>query len=134
MLTKLPRLNRTEFTLLKILWRADRASAREIHQGLPKDLAWAYSTTRTNLERMVKKGFLAKEDFHGLYLYAPKVSKVAALAARVKEFADSVLEGDPAPVVSLFAGGDQLSAKEIEEIERLLGVADLAAVESTEEA
>lgn len=120
MLKDLPQLNRTEFSLLKILWRSQRASAREVHDHLPGNLDWAYSTTRTNLERMVKKGLLAKGDFHGLYLYTPNVSKVAALAARVKEFADTVLERDPAPVVSLFAEGGQLSAEEIEEIELLL--------------
>jgi predicted transcriptional regulator len=133
MFTKLPQLNRTEFALLKILWRAEKSSAREIHQSLPRDFSWAYSTTRTNLERMVKKGFLVKENFHGLYLYLPKVSKVAALAARVKEFAESVLELDPAPVVSLFAANEHLSAEEIEEIEEILSTADPATTKATGE-
>ena len=120
MASPLPQLNRTELSIMKVLWHHGKASAREVHEEISQDFDWAYSTTRTNLERMVRKGLLRKKDFHGLFLYAPGVSKVAALAARVKEFAEQVLELDPAPVVSLFAEGNRLSAEEIEQLERLL--------------
>lgn len=113
-------INRTDFAVLKVLWKRGAVSAREAHDDLETHFAWAYSTTRTTLERMVKKGLVRKEPFHGLLIYRAAVSRVSVLAARVREFAESVLELDPAPVVSLFSQGDALDAAEIDELERLL--------------
>lgn len=113
-------LNRTDFEVMKVLWKRGAVSAREAHEDLEPRFAWAYSTTRTTLERMVKKGLVHKEPFHGLFIYRAAISKVSAMAARVREFAESVLELDPAPVVSLFTQGDALSPEEVRELEQLL--------------
>jgi predicted transcriptional regulator len=72
------------------------------------------------MDRMVKKGLLAKKEFHGLYLYEPLISKPMGLAQAVKDFADRVIEVDYGVVVSLFARGKALTPEEIEELHRLL--------------
>lgn len=113
-------LNRTDFEVMKVLWKHGDVSAREAHDALTSRFDWAYSTTRTTLERMVKKGLVEKHPFHGLFLYRAAVSRVAVMASRVKEFAESVLELDPAPVVSLFTQGKALNAEEIRQLEALL--------------
>ncbi len=113
-------INRTDFAVLKVLWKRGAVSAREAHGDLQPRFDWAYSTTRTILERMVKKGLARKETFHGLLIYRAAVSRVAVLAARVREFAESVLELEPGPVVSLFSQGEALDAEEIAELEQLL--------------
>lgn len=117
-------LNRTDFEIMKVLWKRGPVSAREAHDALAEHFDWAYSTTRTTLERMVKKELVSKESFHGLYLYRAAVSRVAVMAARVREFAESVLELEPAPVVSLFTQGKALSADEIRQLEDLLAPAE----------
>jgi len=122
-LTDLPELSATELDVLKILWAAGRLSAREVHGDLGPRKGWAYSTTRTTLERMVEKGLLDKAAFHGLNLYRPLVSKPAGLARMVRDFAERVLELDAAPVVSLFARSEALSEDEVRELERLLELA-----------
>lgn len=106
--------------VLKVLWKEGELSAREVHDGLTPSLDWAYSTTRTTLDRMVTKGLLTRRSFHGMYLYDPCVSKVAGLAGVVRDLADRVLEMDYAPVVSLFAESNALTPEEIEELSRLL--------------
>ena len=116
----LPELSKPELEVMKSLWRHGRSSAREIHGHAGERCGWAYSTTRTMLERMVKKGLLAKRDFHGIYLYTTKISKAQGLAGLVKDFAERILEMDHAPVVSLFAEGKTLTAAEIAELEELL--------------
>ena len=116
----LPELTRSELVVLKVLWREKRLSAREVHERLPAGLDWAYSTTRTTIDRMARKGLLSKESFHGIYLYEPLVSRVAGLAGVVRDLADRVLEVEYAPVVSLFAETNALTEQEIEELSRLL--------------
>jgi len=121
---RLPELSATELDVMKILWREGRQSARELHERLAPERHWAYSTTRTTLERMVEKGLLEKAAFHGINLYAPRLGKPAGLARLVRDFAERVLEMDAAPVVSLFARSEALSEEEIRELERLLEVGE----------
>ncbi|MGD2215326.1 MAG: BlaI/MecI/CopY family transcriptional regulator [Gemmatimonadales bacterium] len=118
---KTPDLSKSELAVLRVLWREGELSAREIHEGLPAALEWAYSTTRTTVDRMAAKGLLAKRSFHGIYLYEPRISRPAGLAGVVRDLAERVLETDYAPVVSLFAEANDLSAEEVDELERLLG-------------
>ncbi len=105
---------------MKILWQDGRSSAREVHDQMCAAYGWAYSTTKTTMDRMVKKGRLSRENFHGVFLYNPLISKPAGLAKLVRNFADNVLELDYGSVVSLFARSKALTAKEIEELQKIL--------------
>ena len=116
----LPELSRSELDIMKILWKDGRSSAREVHDQLCAAYGWAYSTTKTIMDRMVKKGHLARENFHGVFLYNPLFSKPAGLAQLVRNFADNVLELDYGAVVSLFARSKALTAKEVEELQQIL--------------
>ena len=120
----LPALTRPELDVMKTLWREGRLGAREVHDRVGSAHGWAYSTTRTTLERMVRKGLVAKEAFHGLYVYAAAISKARGLAGMVRDFAEGVLEADYAPVVSLFAQTSTLSQAEIDELYAVLEEAD----------
>lgn len=113
-------LTSAELAVMKALWSEGRLSAREVHERIAERLEWAYSTTRTTLDRMAGKGLVAKEEFHGLYLYSPLISRPAGLAGMIRDLADRVLDVDYAPVLSLFAEATELSDAEIEELERLL--------------
>jgi len=120
----LPELSRAELDLIRILWDGERLSAREVHEQLPEGYDWAYSTTRTMLERMVTKGYLGRESFHGVNLYEPCITRPEGLARLVQNFADRVLEMEPASVVALFARGSRLTPSEIDELSRLVDTAE----------
>jgi predicted transcriptional regulator len=117
---ELPDLSRAELDLMRILWRAGRLSAREVHGQLDQAYGWAYSTTRTVLERLVAKGYLARKPFHGVNLYEPLISKPQGLARIVLDFADRVLEADRGGLVALFARDSSMSPAEVKELEELL--------------
>jgi BlaI family transcriptional regulator, penicillinase repressor len=117
---ELPELAGSELDVMKVLWESGELSAREIHERVRERLDWAPSTTRTVLDRMVKKGLLEKRDSHGLNLYAARVSKAGGLARLVKDFAARVLELDHAAIVPLFARSKVLTREELEELSRLL--------------
>lgn len=109
-----------ELDVLKILWRYQRLSAREIHVHLAGSRGWAYSTTRTVLERMVKKGQLRKRTLHGLNVYAPEFDKVSTLASLVSDFARRVLGIRPAAAIPMFAESDLLDEKELRALQAML--------------
>lgn len=114
------KISSNEYDILKILWQHKRLSSREIHENISGTTDWAYSTTRTVLDRMVKKGILNKNKFHGLNLYAPEISHVKCIAGQIKSFASKVLETDPLSMLPLFAKTDVLSPEEIDELKTIL--------------
>jgi predicted transcriptional regulator len=116
----LPELSKTELDIMKIMWKGGRMSGREVHDELNLIYNWAYSTSKTILDRMVVKGLLSKENFHGVFLYQPVITRPMGLAQLVRNFADRVLEMDYGSVVSLFARSKTLTPAEIEELSRLL--------------
>ncbi|MCB0259578.1 MAG: BlaI/MecI/CopY family transcriptional regulator [Calditrichaeota bacterium] len=118
--TEIPDLSRAEYSIMKVLWRSGRQTIREVHDQLNPTQQWAYSTTKTMMDRMVKKGLLTREKFHGIFLYQPRVSRPAGLVRMVQFFADRVLETDYGTVINLFARSNTLSEMEIEELSRLL--------------
>ena len=113
-------LSRAEYNILRTLWKKGKLSVREVHDQLQGTLGWAYTTTKTMMDRMVEKGLLSRESFHGIFLYQPLISRPAGLARMVQFFADRVLEMDVGSVVSLFARSKALSPEEIEELNKLL--------------
>ena len=119
-ISNLPQLSKSELDIMKILWKDDKQSAREVHNTLVREYEWAYSTTKTMMDRMVKKGYLTRENFHGVFLYKPLISKPTGLASFVRNFADRVLEMDYGSVVSLFAHSQALTPNEIRELSKIL--------------
>lgn len=123
-MSTLPELSKAEYDILRILWKNGRNTVREVHDAIHDTTGWAYTTTKTMMDRMVTKELLKREEFHGIYLYSPLVSRPAGLAKLVKFFADRVLETDASTVVSMFAGSHAISPEEIKELQRLLDEED----------
>lgn len=116
--TRIPDLTRPEYEVLRVLWKGKELSVREVHDKLVSN--WAYSTTKTVMDRMVKKALLSRDNFHGVFIYKPLISRPAGLVKMLKFFADSVLEMDYDMVVSMFARSQQLSEDELEELNELI--------------
>lgn len=116
-----PDLSKTELQMLNVLWKSKEGlSVREVHEQVKDQFKWAYSTTKTTMDRMVKKGLLRREDFHGVYLYQAEISKPAGLVRLLKFFMNDLLEMDQSALVSLFGRSKALSDAEIDELEALL--------------
>ncbi|WOX05106.1 BlaI/MecI/CopY family transcriptional regulator [Microbulbifer pacificus] len=115
---QLPDLSKAEYEVLHVLWKAKAASVRELHDQLSN--GWAYTTTKTVMDRMVKKELLSRESIHGVFVYRPLISRPAGLARLVSFFANRVLEQDTDSVVAMFAKNQSLSKKELEELSKLV--------------
>jgi BlaI family transcriptional regulator, penicillinase repressor len=115
-----PDLSRPEFDVLRTLWRLKRASVREVHDALVEETAWAYTTTKTVMDRMSVKGLLARKSLHGVAVYEPRVGKAAGMAKWVNFFASRVLERDVSMVLSLIKDSGTVTTAELKELERLV--------------
>ena len=110
--------NTTANDFQKIMIDLRRCSC--FHEQIKETFNWAYSTTKTTMDRMVKKGLLKRDDFHGVFLYQAQISKPAGLARLLSFFMNDLLEMDQSALVSLFGRSKALSESEIDELEGLL--------------
>jgi BlaI family transcriptional regulator, penicillinase repressor len=114
----MPEVTKAEFQVLDVLWQSGELCIREIHERLAND--WAYSTTKTVVDRMARKGLLARATQHGIFVYAPAIGRPAGLAHWLKFFARQILGVDTATAVAMFGKSDKISAQELAELELLV--------------
>ena len=86
----LPELTKAEFDILRLLWKSGRLTVRELHDQLTQNYKWAYSTTKTMMDRMVKKALLKRESFHGVFVYRPLLSRPKGFARLIQFFSERV--------------------------------------------
>jgi predicted transcriptional regulator len=110
----------TELSLLKVLWKEQPLSAREIHERAAGELDWSYSSTRKTLERMLEKGFLRQHNVHGVQVYEATVEKLATLAAFARDFGKRVMEMDAPMPATMFTGSKLVSEDELGQLDSML--------------
>jgi BlaI family transcriptional regulator, penicillinase repressor len=112
--------SKTELTVLKQLWSAGRASAREVHDAISKETGWSYSTTRTVLTRMEEKRLVGRSEVHGVAVYAPVLTRVQVLGAMARELTRQVFDIKGALPASMFADSPHLSEEDLAELDAIL--------------
>lgn len=110
----------SELRLLQCLWRADRMSAREVHDAAGGDAAWSFSSTRKTLDRMVEKDLVTVKSVHGIKTFAAAQPKLVTLAGLIRDFARNVMGAEGPIPAATFVNSTLIDADEIEELEALL--------------
>ncbi len=118
----LPEISKAEHQILDLLWETGELGVREIHEQLAN--GWAYSTTKTVVDRMANKGLLSRQKLHGVYVYAAAISRPAGLARWLRFFADQLLGVDRHTAVAMFGQSRKLDDEELVELQRLVDQLD----------
>ncbi len=110
-----------EDRVLELLWRSPRgASVREARAALPGALA--YTTVMTTLDRLYKKGLLAREREGRAYRYTARTSEDVYRAGLLHRWLDRLLgRGSVRPLLSTLV--DAVSERDrqlLPELERLV--------------
>jgi len=109
-----------ELEILKLLWKQQPRTARDLHDNVVEKLQWSYSSTRKTLERMGEKRLVIIEAQGNKKIYSAKVEKMTTLAIIAKDIAKRVFELDGPLPVAMFADSHLIENEEIDELERLL--------------
>jgi predicted transcriptional regulator len=113
-------LTKRERQIMDVLYRLGRATAAEIMEGLAG--APGYSTVRTQLRVLERKGHV-KHDEQGLrYIYMPTVPRHSARRSALKHLVDTFFDGSTAKAVAALLGGEaaRVSDEELARIEDLV--------------
>jgi len=119
-----PDLSRAEWLVMQMVWEAAREESEitvsEILPSIQKQRKWHFSTAKTMMDRLVKKGYLSSRIRGKTCFYRPTVSKERVTKKSVASYLDTVLDGAFGPLVAYLADRKRLSKKEIEQLEQLL--------------
>ena len=114
------RLTDAEWKIMTAVWDLGGGTARDVHDAVRKQTDWEYSTVRTMLTRLVEKKVLKISPARYASVYEPLVGREGALRAEVDSLADRAFGGALAPLVHFLVGDKKLSAKDREQLRRIL--------------
>lgn len=111
-------LGKLELRLMAILWRGDALSVRQVVDAIDESLA--YTTVMTTLDRLYKKGLLAREREGNAYVYSASMSQDDYHQALVEETITGLLKKAADPVLTAFvdtaASLDEDNLRRLEEL------------------
>ena len=100
-------LGGTEMEVLRHVWALGRATVREVHSLIDRDLA--YTTVMTVMKNLAEKGYLAYERDGQTYVYTAKRRPEEVRGSVLSGILDKVFGGDPAVLVQTLVDGDALT-------------------------
>jgi len=106
-----------EAEIMKIVWKSDRATVRDIYETLRLEKKLAYTTVMTIMGRLAEKGLLDKEPVGNAYVYSPVISEGDFVKKVVCEVLDGLMEEFAEPAISHMV--DRLSTEDTSKIDRL---------------
>jgi predicted transcriptional regulator len=81
-----------ELLCLKALWGMEEATVRQVREAL-EDRRLAYTTVMTLLERLVRKGAVARRKEGRAFVYVPQVSREALRRVAFQQFLSVYFDG-----------------------------------------
>lgn len=113
-----------ELEVLKILWRQDRATVREICDALKEEgVELAYTTVLTFMQIMERKGLVGHKRVGKAYAYFPKLPRDRTFQELAGDFLDKVFDGAMEEYVLHALQSRQLSVEDFNRLEKLIAAA-----------
>jgi BlaI family penicillinase repressor len=110
----------SEWAILQVVWELEPCAAPTVQEVLEKEKGWAYTTVKTMMDRMVKKGLLKTRKVRNLYLYRTAVTKPQAQRSEIVRTVKRAFDGTFTPMMQFLIENEELSETEYRQLERLI--------------
>lgn len=112
--------SRRERQIMEIVYRLEKATAREIHESL--DDAPSYTSVRSHLRAMVDKGYLHYNQEGVRYVYTPVLPKTAAKSSALHNVLQNFFGGSHQALIATLIDEEakNLSEGDLDEISQLI--------------
>jgi len=117
-------LTEAEWAIMKVVWEQEPCTAGTVQESLTETKAWAYSTVKTTMDRMVEKGFLAIEKIRNLQLFRSQISEVDAKRAEFRKMLKRAFDGALTPMMQFLIEHEGLSKDEAAQLRQLVHKTD----------
>lgn len=109
-----------ELVIMRVVWRLNEATVRNVYEVLLRERKIAYTTVMTVMNKLEKKGYLKKVQQNRAYLYHPSKPQDQVIRSMVQEFVTRVFNGSARPLLVHLVKDRKLSEKDLREISRLM--------------
>ena len=113
------RLGNLQLRIMQVLWQAAPASVAEVQQQLGGE-PLAYTTVATMLRKMEERGLLQHREQGRRFFYVPAVTAAQVTRSMSDDLVDRLFEGSLADTVSHLLETREVSAQELDRLERLI--------------
>jgi BlaI family penicillinase repressor len=114
-----PTLTPQELAIMKVVWRLEQATVRDVYEAIRAKRDIAYTTVMTMMKILEEKGYLKKSRADRAYLYRPAQPRHQVVGDIVRDFLDRVFDGAAAPLLLHLAKEGRLSKEERRLIRRI---------------
>lgn len=110
------RLGVVEARFADIVWQHQPLSTKELVAICQKELNWKRTTTYTVLKKLCERGIFVTENS----IVSARLSREEFYAIQSERFVEETFDGSLPAFIAAFASRKKPSAKELEEIRRLM--------------
>ena len=114
------RISDAEHTVMEVLWDESPLTAQDVSERIPAGRDWSANTVKTLLGRLLAKNIIGHEEEGRRYLYRPLVARADYVTGESRKLMDRLFGGKLTPLVAHLAERDELTAKDIADIEAIL--------------
>jgi BlaI family penicillinase repressor len=109
-----------ELEIMKVIWRLETATVRQVYEILLKKRHIAYTTVMTMMKILEQKGFLKKRQEDRAYVYTPAQPQKQVVGGMVREFVNRVFNGSAEPLLLHLVEDQHLTEGDLEEIRKAI--------------
>lgn len=105
---------------MKVVWRLESATVRDVYEAFRKKRPVAYTTVMTMMKILEEKGYLEKTRAERAYVYRPTRPRQLVVGAMVRDFVDRVFDGAAGGLLLHLAKDRKLSKEDRTTIRRII--------------
>lgn len=113
---QVPKVFESEYRFCLILWKNEPVSCAGLAKLCKEELGWSRTTTYTVIKRLTERGVVDNVNS----IVTSKVSKEEVQLAEMDEMMEKTFENSLPAFIAAFAKRQELTAAEIEEIQRII--------------
>jgi predicted transcriptional regulator len=112
-------LTAQELEIMKIVWRREPVTVRDVYEALLEQRKVAYTTVMTMMKILEQKKYLKKTLNDRAYVYRPAQPQRQVVGDMVRDFVNRVFNGAAEPLLVHLVEEHNLSREDLDEISRL---------------
>jgi len=113
-----PPLSGAQLEIMQVIWQHDEVTVSDVWQAVAARRDVARNTVLTVMDRLEKRGWLAKRSVGNTHLYRAAATEKATLVEALRRFVDSTFGGSTDALVMALLEGQGVSSQEAARIRK----------------
>ena len=117
---RIPQPTEAELEILQVLWQHGPTTVREVHDRLSDLRDTGYTTTLKNMQNMVQKRLLLRDDAPRSHVYVAAIRQEDTQRMLLDRFLNTAFGGSASQLVMQALGHQKTTPEELQQIKALI--------------